>query len=388
MGAQQANSIKDLKAAARRRLPRMIFDYIEGGAEDERCIERNIEAWADLTIVPRYLRDVSQIDQSVTLFGKTYASAFGIAPMGMTAISRPDADLLLAEAAREANIPFVLSGAGNSSIEKIARIAPDAWYQLYAPRDAAIRRDLIQRCADAGLSTLIVTVDIPIYSKRERDIRNGWRRPYKPTLAAKIEALRHPAWLFDYLRTGIPYLENWQRYARAGAGPIEVSNTYGDQSFGVQSWDLIREIRDQWRGPLVIKGILHPDDAVLAAEAGANGVIVSNHGGRQFDRAPTPAAMFPAVHAAVGKRIPVMIDSGIMRGSDIVTAMCMGAAFTFVGRAALYAVAAYGKAGVDRAIAILRQEVHLALATMGCPDIKDAGPGYLGGSGMAPFIAR
>jgi len=385
MRPKQANSIRDLKEAARRRLPRMVFDYVEGGAEDESCIDRNIAAWADLTIVPRYLRDVSQVDQAVALFGQTYASPFGIAPMGMTAITRPHADLLLAEAAHAANIPFVLSGAGNSSIEKIARIAPNSWYQLYVPRDPAIRRDLIRRAADAGLSTLIVTIDVPIYSKRERDIRNGWVRPYKPTLASRLEALRHPGWLLDYLRTGIPFLENWQSYAAEGANPIEVSNTYARQSFGVQTWDLLEEIREQWRGPLVLKGVLHPEDATLAVEAGADGIIVSNHGGRQLDRAPSPVAMFPAVYRAVGGRIPVMIDSGIMRGTDIASAMCMGAAFTFIGRAALYAVAAYGKAGVDRAIALLRQELHLALATMGCPNIADAGPAYLadGDAGVA-----
>jgi len=377
MSAAKANSIRDLKEAARRRLPRIIFDYIEGGAEDETCIERNRSAWEGLEIVPRFLRDVSGGEQSVELLGRTYASPFGIAPMGMTAITHRDADLLLAEAAHAANIPFLLSGASNSSIEKIARAAPSAWYQLYIPRDPAIRGDLIRRVADAGLGTLVVSIDVPIYSKRERDIRNGWIRPYKPTLAAKLEALRHPGWVIDYLRRGIPYLENWQTYAPPGANPIEVANVYAKQSFAVQTWDTVEEIRQQWRGPLILKGILHPDDASRAVDARADGIIVSNHGGRQFDRAPAAVTMLPTIHAAVQGRIPVMVDSGITRGSDIVASMCMGASFGFIGRAALYAVAAHGRVGVDRAIAILQQEIHLVLATMGCPKIGNVDRSYL-----------
>ena len=377
-------SIRDLKEAARRRLPRIIFDYIEGGAEDETCVDRNRAALDRLEILPRYLRDVSQVNQQVDLFGRRYASPFGIAPMGMTAITRRDADLLLASAAHQANLPFVLSGASNSSIEKVAAVAPTAWYQLYVPRDEEIRRDLIRRVAAAGLETLVVTIDVPIYSKRERDIRNGWVRPYNPTFRAKLEALRHPGWIAQYLRYGIPYLENWQVYGRPGMSAIEVAGVYAAQAFAVQTWDIVKRIRDEWSGNLVLKGILHPQDAELAIDVGAQGIIVSNHGGRQFDRAPAPAAMFPAVHAAVRERIPVMIDSGIARGSDIVATMAMGAAFTFIGRAALYAVAAYGQAGVARAIAILQQEMTLTLATMGCPDVRELDSGYLhiaGGAG-------
>src|SRR5262249_28449962 len=177
------------------------------------------------------------------LFGRTYASPLGIAPMGMTAMTRRNADLLLAEAAHAANLPFVLSGASNSSIEKVAKVAPTAWYQLYIPKDPALRAAFIRRVADAGLKTLVVTIDVPIYSKRERDIRNGWIRPYKPSLAATLEALRHPAWVLEYLRNGIPYLENWQTYAPPKASPIEVAGVYAKQAFAVQTWDILKEIR-------------------------------------------------------------------------------------------------------------------------------------------------
>lgn len=377
MGAERELSLYDLKEAARRYLPRMVFDYIEGGAEDETCCARNRAAWANLQILPRYLRDVSRIEYSIELFGRKYSAPFGISPMGMTAIARKDADLLLAEAAHESGLPFVLAGASNGSIERVATVAPSAWYQLYVPRDPAIRRDMIQRVADAGLETLVVTIDVPIYSKRERDIKNGWVRPYNPTWASKIEALRHPRWLLAYLRDGIPYLENWQKYAPAGADPIAVASFYATQSFAVQTWEILAEIREQWRGNLVLKGVLSPLDGAQAVAAGADGIIVSNHGGRQFDRAPAPAAMFPQVHEAVAGRIPVMIDSGIMRGSDIVAAMCMGASFAFIGRAALYSVAAYGMEGVKRMAAILQQEMHLTMATMGCPDVRNLRPEYL-----------
>lgn len=377
MRPEQANSLWDIKAVARRRLPRMIFDYIEGGAEDELCSARNRAALDALELVPRYLRDVSAVDQRVELFGQSYASPLGIAPMGMTAISWKDADLLLAEAAHRAGVPFILSGASTSSIEKVAKVAPSAWFQLYIPRDADIRRDLIRRAADAGLSTLVVTIDTPVYSKRERDVRNGWVRPYKPTLASKIEAVRHPSWLLGYLRNGIPFLENWQVYAEPGARPIAVADVFAKQAFAVQTWELLAEIREQWRGNLVLKGVLHPEDARLAIERGVDGVIVSNHGGRQFDKAPAPVTILPAIHAAVAGRIPVMIDSGIMRGSDIVAAICLGAGFAFIGRAALYGVAAWGLPGVQRTIAILQQEIHLTLATLGCPDIRQLDANYL-----------
>ncbi len=377
MGVEQELSLHDLKEAARRYLPKMVFDYIEGGAEDETCLRRNRAAWDGLQLLPRTLRDVSQVDVSVELFGRTYAAPFGISPMGMTGICRRDADLLMAKAAHEAGLPFLLAGASNGSIERVAEVAPSAWYQLYVPKDSAIRKDMIRRAAEAGLETLVVTIDVPIYSKRERDIKNGWVRPYKPTLAAKLEALRHPAWLLAYLRNGIPYLENWQQYAPDGANPIEVASFYATQSFAIQTWDVLAEIREQWRGNLLLKGVLHPEDAAHSVEAGADGIIVSNHGGRQFDRAPSPVTMFPQVHAAVAGRIPVMVDSGIMRGSDIVAARCMGASFAFLGRPALYAVAAYGSAGVERLIAILQQEMKLALATMGCPNVRDCGPEYL-----------
>jgi len=377
MNPATAICIADLKKAARRRLPKIIFDYIEGGCEDEACIVRNAQRLQDILLMPRYLRDVSKPDQTVELFRQSLSHPFGIAPTGMAAIARENADLHLARAAKDAGVPFILSGASNSSIEKVARLHPGAWYQIYLPKSEAITRDLVKRTADAGLSTLVITVDVPAHSKRERSIRNGWVRPYKPTWATKFEALKHPAWLYQFLRYGLPYLENWQIYAKPDAAPMDVAVLYASETPAVQTWDTLASIREMWKGNLVLKGILHPADAQAAVAAGVDGIIVSNHGGRQQDRSPAAADAFPAIRKAVAGAIPLMLDSGITRGSDILAAFCLGASMTFVGRATLYGVAAYGLAGAERAIAILSREIDIALAQIGCPSIRDLDESYI-----------
>ena len=377
MRADQAINLEDFKQAARRYLPRMIFDYIEGAAEDELALARNRTAFETIELVPRFLCDVSTIDQSAALMGNVHAFPVGIAPTGMAAITRCDADLLLAEVAHAAGVPFILSGASNSAMEKIAAIAPSAWYQIYVPKREDIRRDQIRRVADAGLGTLVFTVDIPIYSKRERDIRSGWVRPYTPSWGSKIEALRYPRWLLNYLRTGIPTLENWLPYCPPGSGPMDVTGFFAEQAFAVQTWDLLRDMRDQFKGRLVVKGILSAEDAAMAVEAGVDGIIVSNHGGRQFDKGPAALTVLPGICDAVAGRVPVMIDSGINRGSDVVAALCLGASFAFVGRATLYAVASHGREGVTRALDILRQEIHLAMASIGCIRLSQLDRSYL-----------
>ncbi|MEW5420963.1 alpha-hydroxy acid oxidase [Amorphus sp. 3PC139-8] len=377
MTPDKAISIGDLKRVARRRLPKIIFDYIEGGAEDEAGIVRNEQRLRDILLVPRYLRDVSTPAQGVEILGQSFARPFGIAPTGMAAIAYADADLHLAKAAASAGAPFILSGASNSSIEKIAAVHPGAWYQIYLPKSEHIAEDLLKRMEVAGLSTLVVTVDVPAHSKRERSIRAGWVRPYKPTLAATLEAALHPAWVVRYLRDGLPYLENWQAYAETGASAMDVTGIFAREVPAIQTWDRLKRIREQWPGKLVVKGILHPQDALDAVAAGCDGIIVSNHGGRQFDRSPAPVEVFPAIHKAVGEATTLMLDSGITRGSDVVAAFCLGARMTFVGRATLYGVAAFGRAGADRALAILGREIELALSQIGCPSISELDESYL-----------
>jgi len=381
MSPEKAVSIEDLRHAARRRLPRIIYDYIEGGAEDENAIERNPRRFRELLLTPRYLRDVSAPDASSELLGQRFLLPVGVAPTGMSDITRRGADLDLARAAYATGAPYILSGASNASIEAVAGAHPGAWYQIYLPRTGEILRDLLRRVADAGLPTLVVTVDVPAHSKRERNIRQGWVRPYNPTWMAKLEALTHPAWLISYLANGLPYLENWQSYAQPGASAMDVANLYAAEVPSVQTWDTIREIRELWSGKLVLKGILHPEDARLAIGVGVDGLIVSNHGGRQFDRGIATIDAFPAIRHACGDKITLMLDSGITRGADIVAAFCLGASMTFVGRATLYGAAAFGQAGATRALEILNKEVMLALAQVGCPAIRDLDESYLAVSG-------
>jgi L-lactate dehydrogenase (cytochrome)/(S)-mandelate dehydrogenase len=355
----------------------VIYDYLEGGAEDEMCLRTNESAFARRRFMPRYLVDISKRDQSVTLFGETYASPFGIGPTGMIAMVRPDADLLLARAAAAADIPFVISGASTASLERIAQIAPKSWYQHYPCKDAEITADLLRRCREAGLKTLMVTVDVPLHSKRERNVRSGWVRPYKPTPAVMAEAIRHPGWVIDYLRTGLPFMENYRSYAPPGTGARALTSFYANLVPTLHSWKMIEALREAWQGNLVIKGLLHPQDAVMAAELGVDGVVVSNHGGRQLDHAPATIDSLPAIVDAVGHRMTVMVDSGIRRGADIATALCHGARFTFVGRATAYGAAVGGFAGARKAIDILVRELDLACGQIGCPNARELDASFL-----------
>jgi L-lactate dehydrogenase (cytochrome)/(S)-mandelate dehydrogenase len=379
MRVEDAINIEDLRRMAKRRLPRIAFDFIEGGLEDEIGLARNEGAFREHRLVPRYLVDVSTRDQSRWLFGRRHRSPFGIAPTGIAALFRPGADLMLAEAAAGADIPFIMSGASTASLEKAARIAPDhTWYQLYAAADMAISEDLIRRSADAGLAAFVVTVDVPVPSKRERNLRNGFTTPLTLTPSIVWDGLTHPRWLLDYLRHGTPVLENWTPYA--GRGDSDgVQNFFRSQQRAGQTWRELEAYRRLWPRKLVVKGVLHPDDARRCAELGVDGIMVSNHGGRQLDRAPSPLEVLAAIKAAVGERMTVMLDSGIRRGADILMALGLGADFVFVGRATLYGAAAGGLAGVNRAIAILREEIDTVMGQIGCPSLDHLDGDFLSG---------
>ncbi|MBV8090317.1 MAG: alpha-hydroxy-acid oxidizing protein [Alphaproteobacteria bacterium] len=388
MRIDQAVNIEDLHRMAKRRLPKIAFDFIEGGLEDERGLERNTSAFHKHQLLPRYLVDVSTRDQSATLFGRTYASPFGISPTGGASLFRNGADLMLAEAARDANIPYIMSGASNTSLEAAAKVAPNnTWYQLYAPHDAQVCADLIRRTADAGLGALVLTVDTPVSSKRERNIRNGFANvrgglfqalSLKPSILA--EAITHPGWIIEYFRRGggTPMLENWQPYAPAGSDAEAVyKHSSSLRPFNAQTWRDLENYRRLFPRNLVVKGIMDPADALRAAEVGCDGVIVSNHGGRQLDQAPASLDVLPAIKAAVGDKMTVMLDSGVRRGADILIALCLGAAFCFVGRATLYGAAAGGLAGVKKAISIFRDEIDLVMGQIGCPSLDQLGPDFL-----------
>lgn len=372
MNLRRALNIEDLRKRTRRRVPRIVLDYIDGGAETESGVARNRRGFERLVLVPRYLLAVAQRSQSAELFGRTYASPFGIAPTGLAGFVRPGADLALAEAAAEANIPFVLSGAGNASIETAARAAPrHAWFQMYVSPDPRIAEDMIRRTRDTGIETLVLTVDVTTRPKRERDIRNGLVSPPRLALAPILEMLRHPRWLFGLARHGTPRFETWAPYAPPNAGTKELAKFLGTQIPFSQTWRDLARFRELWPGKLVLKGILTAADALRAAEHGVDGIVVSNHGGRQFDCAPATIDVLPEVCAAVGDKLTVMLDSGIRRGADVLKAWALGAKFTFVGRATLYGAAAAGKPGITRAIEILKEEIDLALGQLGCRSLAE-----------------
>ncbi len=369
-----AINLHDFRAMARRKLPQIAFDFIDGGADDELGMVRNREAFSDYQLLPRYLNDVTTRDQSTTLFGRKYSSPIGISPTGMAGLFRVGADSMLAAAAKKANVPFLLSSASNFRIEDAADIAPDnVWFQMYATSDHRINMDLVRRAREAKVGVLVITVDVPVNSNRERNRRNGFTRPFRMTPSIMLDTLSRPGWLLQYLKSGgMPMMSNWQPYAREGANADEVADMYGTLTPApMTSWETVAAIRREWEGPLVIKGILHPDDALQSAAHGLDGVIVSNHGARQLDAAPSPISMLPAIRAAVGDRMTVMLDSGVRRGSDVITAKCLGAQACFFGRPTLYAVAALGQDGADQVFAIMRREIDAVLTQIGCGNFGD-----------------
>ena len=373
---------------AKQRLPKVAFDFIEGGLEDERGLERNTSAFHKHLLLPRYLVDVSKRDQTQTVFGQTFSSPFGISPTGGAGLFRRGADLMLAQAAADTNIPYIMSGSSNDSMELAARVAPNnAWYQLYSARDAAVTEDLIRRAADCGLKALVLTVDVPVHSKRERNMRNGfasirgnWMRAalsLKPALLA--EAMTHPGWVVEYIRHGgTPVLENWLPYAGANATAEDTIKFNRSQvPAHAQTWKDLERYRRLFPRTLIVKGIMHPGDAVRAADIGCDGVIVSNHGGRQLDQAPASLDVLPAIKAAVGDRMTIMLDSGVRRGADILIALCLGAQFVFFGRPTLYGAVAGGLPGVKKAIDIFKTEIDLVMGQIGCPSLDQLGPDFL-----------
>jgi len=371
-------NIDDLRKLAKKRLPKIAYDFIEGGTDDETGITTNEQAFRQARIVPRYLVDISVRDQSTTLFGRTYSSPIGIAPTGLAGLFRHGADLMLAEAARDANVPFIMSGSSTGSIEDLGKLAPDhGWYQLYSSKDEAISEDLIKRTADAGLKTLVFTVDVPEGSNRERNQRNGWGRPLKLSLATKLEALEHPAWMLQWLRHGTPYFSNWAKYAGPDASANKVADLVAYQNRAPMTWKHVERFRSLFKGNFVLKGIMHPDDAVRAHSLGVDGIMVSNHGGRQLDNAPSPLHVLPAINEAVGDKMTVMFDGGIRRGLDAIIALCMGAKFVFQGRPTLYGVTAGGVQGAKAALGIFRKEIDISMAQIGATRIADLGPQYL-----------
>ncbi|MFL5256021.1 MAG: alpha-hydroxy acid oxidase [Rhodopila sp.] len=375
-----AINIDDLKRMAKRRLPKIMFDFIEGGVDDEVGLQTNANAFRNIRLVPRYYTDTGKREQRATLFGRTYASPFGIAPTGMAGAFRRDAELYLAQTAKEADIPYLMSGASNASMEQGAKLAgKNLWYQIYGARNRKVAADLVKRAIDCGLTTIAVTCDVPVSSNRERNRRNGFVRPLRMTLPTILEAMLHPAWVINYYRSGgLPMLGNWQPYADAGATPDQVADLFATQTPDAsQTWADLEAIRNAWPGKLLLKGVMHPEDARIAIGIGVDGLIVSNHGARQLDMMPSPLEVLPMIRAAVGPDVPLLLDSGVRRGSDVIAALCMGADFVLTGRATLYGATAGGLAGVKKAVCILQREIDLVMGQLGAVNLAALGPHFL-----------
>lgn len=366
-------SLHDFEPLARRRLPRPLFGYIAGAAEDNRSLHDNLCAFSEHRFLPRVLVDVSARSQEVTLFGRRYAQPFGIAPIGISALSAYQGDVVLARAAQDAGIVAIMSGSSLMPMETVARAAPGTWFQAYLPGDASRIEGLVDRVARAGFETLVVTVDIPVWANRENNTRAGFTTPLRPSLRLAWDGLVRPRWLLGTaLRTlataGMPHFEN--SFATRGAPILSrhaIRDTTGRDHL---HWDHIHRIRRQWQGPLVLKGILHPGDAARARQAGADGIIVSNHGGRQLDGASSALRALPSVLDAAGS-MPVLLDGGIRRGSDVLKALALGARAVFVGRPFMYAAAVGGAAGVRHAIGLLASEVDRDMAMLGTRSIDE-----------------
>jgi len=368
-----ALTIADLRDIAERRTPRAAFDYTDGAAEQELSLTRARQAFEDIEFHPRVLRDVSMVDTTTTVFGGPSALPFGIAPTGFTRLMQTEGEVAGAAAAGAHGIPFTLSTLGTTSIEDVKAANPEGrnWFQLYVMRDREISYGLVERAATAGFDTLFFTVDTPVAGARLRDKRNGFSIPPQLTLRTIANAIPRPWWWWDFLTT--PKLQ-FASLTSTGGTVGELLDAAMDPTISMADLDVIRSL---WPGELVVKGVQSVEDARLLVDAGVDGIVLSNHGGRQLDRAPIPFHLLPDVVREVGEDTEIAIDTGIMNGADIVAAIALGARFALIGRAYLYGLMAGGRAGVDRAIEILTDEIVRTMKLLGAHSVAELEPGHV-----------
>src|SRR5690242_6806411 len=368
-----ALTIHDLRAIAKRRTPRAAFDYTDGAAESEISLRRARQAFEDIEFHPSILKDVSTVDTSVTVFGGPSALPFGIAPTGFTRLMHTEGETAGAGAAAAAGIPFSLSTLGTTSIENVKAANPNGrnWFQLYVMRDREVSYELVRRAAAAGFDTLFFTVDAPVAGARLRDKRNGFSIPPQLTLGTVLDAIPRPWWWWDFLTT--PKLE-FASLSSTGGTVGELLDAAMDPTISFKDLDVIRGL---WPGKIVVKGVQNVQDSRTLADLGVDGIVLSNHGGRQLDRAPVPFYLLPEVVKELGRHTEVLLDTGIMSGADIVAAVALGARFTLVGRAYLYGLMAGGEAGVDRAIEILSGQVTRTMRLLGVTSLDELTPRHV-----------
>ncbi|MGE3245017.1 MAG: alpha-hydroxy acid oxidase [Beijerinckiaceae bacterium] len=370
-------NIADLREAARRRLPRCVFEFFDRGSEDEVALRNNREAFQRIRMRNKVMVDVSQISTASTLFGKPMAMPLAIAPTGVAGVCWYEGEIELAKAAAKAGVPFTLATPTVTALEKIAAVEGGRkWFQLYMWRERDLSHALVRRARDAGFEALILTADTPVSPIREYNRRNGFSMPFRPNAAALIDMAMHPSWLITtmgrYWRTtGMPKLAHYpENHAGAASGkPAKsaVPNLRGDNL----SWDDIRQLRELWKGPILLKGVHLPEDAARAVAEGVDGIVISNHGGRNLDTAVAPIEILPEIAAEVGGKTTIILDSGIRRGGDIVKALALGADAVLSGRPTLYGTSVAGEAGALHALDILKKEMEAVLGFTGCPTVAD-----------------
>jgi (S)-mandelate dehydrogenase len=371
----RAYSIEDLRTLARKRLPRAVFDFFDGGAEDEGTLRENRAAFERVRLVPKVLVDVSRVDTRTNILGNESSLPIAVAPTGAVGFGWRDGDVAIARAASAFAIPYALSTSATASIERIAQSAPGRlWFQAYILNRRDFLLSLIERARVAGYEALMITVDLAVGGKRERDFRNDFSIPFRFTPKNVLDFASRPAWALDMLVRGVPPLENLAGFTPAAASAASAASSVGrnyDPSF---DWQRLAELRDVWKKKLIVKGIVRADDAQRAAAMGVDALVVSNHGGRQLDGGIATLDALPGVVAAVGDRIPVFVDGGIRRGRDVVKALALGARAVLIGRATLYGACAAGEAGAYRALEILREELVRTMQLCGTPTVADITP--------------
>jgi (S)-mandelate dehydrogenase len=371
---RQFPTAQDLRERARRRLPNFAFEYADGGAGADTGIQRNWNALDAVEMVPRYGRVIAPPPADTTLFGKTYAAPIGIAPIGGPGTAYPGAETYLARAAQAANVPYTLGLLSGIDIEQAAEIAPDVlWLQLYrfSKNDHKIGLDLVRRAEEAGVNVLVLTVDTPTRTTRPREVKSGIMNPFKLTMRLKMDALRSPHWIRSLRRNGIPKFTSLAPYMKPGISIAEAAAFIRRESGGAFTWDEIARYRDKWQGPLVLKGVMHPDDAERAVELGLDGLFVTNHGGRQIDALPAPIDVLPAIAARVGNRATVLYDSGVRSGVDAARAVALGADAAFAGKSFLWSLGALGEKGAAHLIDVYIDDVSATLGQLGCRNVAE-----------------
>ncbi|MEM7535724.1 MAG: alpha-hydroxy acid oxidase [Chloroflexota bacterium] len=380
---KQYPCVSYMEEAAVRRLPGFARDYLVNGLSDGVAVEKNRQSLKDVQLMPRYLHEADQPNIRTTFMGRDYDAPFGVAPLGLSGLVWPHSERILGAAAKAHNVPYTLSTVATISLEESRKIAGDnAWFQLYTPQETEVRDDIFRRCSEAGYETIMVTVDVPFKTRRNHDIRNGLSVPPRFNVRTVAQMVSRPTWALSMVRRGIPEFVNLKQYHKSGKSQnigrrIKDTAKFIEDRMGMHvTAERFTEMRELWKGKLIVKGVLNPAEAKAYMDLGADGLIVSNHGGRQLDAAPTAVEMLPKVRAAVGPDVPIIADGGIRSGLDIARMLALGADFVLMGRPFLFAVSALGNRGGEHVMEILKAELQASMGQIGCPTLADL-PSFL-----------